>query len=73
MSEGKFFRIRSRCSNLVLEIQDGVAAPGTPVVTARSHGGDNQLWYEDAVNKCIRSKLDDSLVLEMAGKLTYCM
>ena len=65
--QGKFFFIRSQLNDLVLEIKDGIASVGQAVVTGRSHGGDNQLWYEDSLNMCIRSKLDDMLVLEVQG------
>ncbi|ELU13756.1 hypothetical protein CAPTEDRAFT_150733 [Capitella teleta] len=67
MSEGKFFYIRSKLSNLVLEIEDGIAQPGQRVTTGRSNYSDHQLWYEDQFNQCIRSKKADNLCLEMKG------
>merc|ERR1711976_542771 len=67
MAEGKFFAIRSQLNDLVLDIQNNTAEPGNPVAPWHFHGGDNQLWYEDYVNGCIRSALDDTLVLEVQG------
>jgi hypothetical protein len=67
MSEGKFFYIRSKLNNLVLEVSDALDNPGQPVVTAKAMGGDHQLWYDDQFNRCIRTKLNDDLVLEMKG------
>merc|ERR1712170_335702 len=67
MAEGKFFVIRSQLNDMVLDVSNNVASPGNPVVMWHFNGGDNQLWYEDYVNGCIRSALDDTLVLEVQG------
>merc|ERR1712170_198142 len=67
MAEGKFFVIRSQLNGLVLDVANNTAAPGNPVVMWDFNGGENQLFYEDYVNGCIRSALDDNLVLEVQG------
>merc|ERR1711976_512064 len=67
MAEGKFFVIRSVLNDLVLDVQNNTAEPGNPVAPWHFHGGDNQLWYEDYINGCIRSALDDNFVLEIQG------
>ena len=68
MAEGKFFSIRSDLNGMVLGVSYGSAEPGTTVIMWPSHGGQDQLWYEDFVHCCIRSALDDNLVLEVQGK-----
>ena len=67
MGEGKFFVIRSQLNGMVMDIQDNVLAPGNPVALWHYNGGENQLWYEDYVNCCIRSALDDNFVLQVMG------
>ena len=66
--EGKFFAIFSRLNNFALDITDCQAAPNVPVCMFPFNGGDNQLWYEDAMNGVIRSKLNDEFVLEISGE-----
>jgi len=65
MSTGKFFVIRSKMNELVLDIEGQDATPGAKVITWNYSGTDNQLWFQDYIAKVIRSKLDDNLVLEM--------
>jgi hypothetical protein len=62
---GKFFAIQSKLNELVLDIQGGDANPGAAVVTWEFTGADNQLWWQDSICGVIRSKLDETLVLEI--------
>lgn len=56
-----YFFIRSRVNGLVLDVQGGNPAPGTPVVLWKQKETDNsnQLWFEDSVTGTIRSKLNE--------------
>jgi len=67
MGEGKFFVVRSQLNGMVLDIQDSNLAPGNPVALWHYNGGENQLFYEDFVNCCIRSAMDDNFCLEIMG------
>merc|ERR1711976_368189 len=67
MSEGKFFVVRSQLNGLVLDVQNNEASPGNMVALWEYNGGLNQLFYEDYINGCIRSALDDNYVLEVQG------
>ena len=64
---GKFCYIRSQMHDKVLTIQDGIMDGGTPVGPVDSSGVDHQLWYEDRVAGVVRSKANDSFVLEIQG------
>lgn len=68
MPTGKFFFIRSTMTEFVLTIRDNVIGEGSQVCPFPSHGGDNQMWYEDRLNGVIRSMADDNLVLEVQGR-----
>merc|ERR1712121_366690 len=59
MPLSKFFFIKSKMSEKVLDIQGSCGDEGTPVVLYDQHGADNQLWYVDHVKGVIRSKLND--------------
>lgn len=63
---GKFFMIRSQMHDKVLTITDGIMDGGTPVGPFDSNADDSQLWYQDRIAGVIRSKKDDSFVLELA-------
>ncbi|ELU00451.1 hypothetical protein CAPTEDRAFT_225061 [Capitella teleta] len=59
---GKHFFLRNRWCGLVMELRDGVADPGTEVVTAyrspNASMADHQLFYEDEQTGTIRSALN---------------
>ena len=52
---------------MVLTVTDNIMTSGQPVTTLNSHGGPNQLWYEDKINNVIRSKGDDNMALDIVG------
>ena len=68
--KGKYFFAVSRVNGLVIDISDSCTRAGTPVVTKarKVSQNDNQLWYEDLLTGTIRSKLNDTLCLELSGK-----
>lgn len=62
---GNFFYIRGRQSGLVLDIQESADEPGTPVCLWEETFEANQLWFEDSIDGCIRSKLNRDLCLDV--------
>lgn len=60
-SSRPYFFIRSRQNGLVLDIEGGNPAPGTPVIVWKQKETDNsnQLWFEDQATRTIRSKLNE--------------
>jgi len=59
MPQSKFFMVRSKLSDKVLDIPGSSDEPGTEICLWDEHGGDNQLWYVDHVKGVIRSKCND--------------
>ncbi|KAK2162801.1 hypothetical protein LSH36_91g03009 [Paralvinella palmiformis] len=61
MPEGKYFFIKSKLNELVLEPENGLRDPDTLVVTwfQRPDEDDSQLWYEDHLTGTIRNKPTD--------------
>lgn len=57
-------------NGLVLDVQGGNPAPGTPVILWKQKETDNsnQLWFEDSVTGTIRSKLNE-YCLDVDGKI----
>jgi hypothetical protein len=43
---------------MVLDVERGVANPGTRVIPWNKHGKDNQLWYDDPSTGTIRTKIN---------------
>ena len=68
MPEGKYFFIKSKLNELVLEPENGLRDPDTLVVTwfQRPDEDDSQLWYEDHLTGTIRNKPTD-LCLDING------
>ena len=62
---GRYFVIRSKLNDLVLDIKGADMEQGQRVQTYEFHGNDNQLWYEDPLRHVIRSKADDKFVLDL--------
>ena len=56
MDVGKYFIIRSKLNDLVLDMADGSTATNTAITTAQETGADSQLWYLDIINGTIRNK-----------------
>lgn len=69
MPEGKYFRVRSRMSGLVLDVYTGTCAPGQTVCTwdAKGEDNDNQYWRVDPLTNTIRSRADESYCLDVDG------
>lgn len=61
MPRGKYFFIQSKMNGLVLDVRDNNQSPGAEVITWGKQDGEqsNQLWWQDMVNKTIRSKLNN--------------
>ena len=72
MAESKYFMIRSKLSNKVLDIPGSSSDPGTEICLWDEHGGDNQLWYVDHVKGVIRSKCND-MCLEVNENNRLCI
>ena len=71
--KGKYFFAVSRLNGLVIDICDSCTRAGTPVCTKprKVSQNENQLWYEDLLTGTVRSKLNDSLCLELGGEYTH--
>lgn len=54
-----FYLIKSRLSDLFLDVEGSKTTPGAKVLPWKKHGGDNQLWYDDPATGTIRSKLNE--------------
>ena len=72
MPEGKYFFIRSKLNELVLDLENGSRDLGTRVVTwfQKPDENESQQWYEDHVTGTIRNKLTD-LCLDINGKTSH--
>jgi len=66
MDEGKYFKIRSGLSGMLVDVEGGSTSPGARVIMWPDTGAPNQLWYEDHITGTVRSKLND-YCLEMTG------
>ena len=59
---GKHFFLRNRWCGLVMELQSGLAEPGSEVITAyrtpNATMGDHQLFYEDEQTGTIRTAVN---------------
>ena len=69
MPEGKYFYIRSKACDLVLDVKGGSREANTDVIIWPQHPrdeSDNQLWWEDNIRGVIRSK-QTGLCLDVTG------
>jgi len=51
-----FYYIKSKLSDLVLDVEGGGGKAGAKVIPYPFHGKDNQIWYDDASRGVICSK-----------------
>ena len=72
MPEGKYFFIRSKLNDLVLDLENGSRDPDTRVVTwfQKPDENDSQLWFEDHMTGTIRNTLND-LCLDISGMVVF--
>ena len=66
-----YYAIVSRLNGLALDIEGASLNPGAFVIPWDKHLADNQLWYDDAINGTIRSKLN-SFCLDIEGLFIGC-
>lgn len=69
---GKYFLIRSKLNDLVLELEEGKSLAGTRVVTwserGEKEGRDYQLWYRDDNTGTLRNKLN-GYCIDLKGEI----
>ena len=72
MPEGKYFKIRSELSGLVMDVRGAGTDDGTDVIMWEEKGEgefvDNQIWFVHPLTKSIRSKMDPELCLDTNGE-----
>ena len=66
---GKFFKIKSSLTGMVLTVKGDRAGNGREVMPFPDINKNGQMWYEDRSGNVIRSKLDDDFCLDISGKL----